>query len=160
MAETKKVAVCLFVRDEADDIASWLAWYHLLGFDTCIVYDDHSTDGTWEVLCAAARVQDIRLARASGDPTSFHADRQAACSLDAIERYGKEFEWIGFFDVDEYLRLRDSRTIQDFLKRFPGAGSIGINWCCYGSSGHVMKPSLSPIEAYTWHGTEAMAIKR
>ena len=160
MAETKKVAVCLFVRDEADDIASWLAWYHLLGFDTCIVYDDYSTDGTWEILCAAARVQDIRLARASGDPTSFHADRQAACSLDAIERYGREFEWIGFFDVDEYLRLRDSRTIQDFLKRFPGAGSIGINWCCYGSSRHVMKPSLSPIEAYTWHGTEAMPINR
>jgi hypothetical protein len=160
MAEMKKVAACLFVRNEADDIASWLAWYHLLGFDTCIVYDDHSTDGTWEVLCAAGRVQDIRLARARGDATSFHAHRQSGCYLDAIERYAKEFEWIGFFDADEYLRLRNSPTIQDFLDRFPDAGSIGTNWCCYGSSGHALKPSLSPIEAYTWHGSEALPINR
>jgi hypothetical protein len=71
-----KVAVCLMVRDEADDIASWLAWYHLLGFDTCIVYDDHSTDGTWDVLCAAARVQDVRVFRSIGDADVIHPFRQ------------------------------------------------------------------------------------
>ncbi len=126
MAETKKVAVCLFVRDEADDIASWLAWYHLLGLEPRESYSMITRRTAHGRFCARRHgCSTSGSLRASGDPTSFHAHRQAACSLDAIERYGSEFEWIGFFNADEYLRLRDSRTIQDFLKKFPAPGTHG-----------------------------------
>jgi hypothetical protein len=155
-----KVAVCLFVRNEAADIASWLAWYHLLGFDTCIVYDDDSTDGTWGILEDASRVQDIRPLRSIGDRNAFHGVRQDACYLNTIKRYGTEFEWIGFFDADEYLQLCGLHSIHEFLDQFPNAGSIGINWCCYGSSGHAFKPNVLPVEAYTWHSAETLPINR
>ncbi len=155
-----KVAACLFVRNEVSDIDCWLAWYHLLGFDACIVYDDYSTDGTWERIEAAARVQDIRLFRAVGDRSTTHQPRQNSCYLLAIEQFRDEFDWIGFFDSDEYLRLMDSSSIKEFLGRFPAGGAVSINWCCYGSSGHALKPDSLPIEAYTWHSTNALPINR
>ncbi len=61
-----KIAVVLVVKDERADILSWLAWYRLLGFDTAIVYDDDSTDGTWETLEEAALRWDVRLSRTIG----------------------------------------------------------------------------------------------
>lgn len=52
----EKCAVVLVVKDERSDIATWLSWYHRLGFDACIVFDDDLNDGTWEILQNAAQI--------------------------------------------------------------------------------------------------------
>ena len=155
-----KVAACVIMRNEVSDIGSWLAWYHVLGFDACIVYDDDSTDGTRDVVAAAAKVQDIRLYRSFGERAARHSTRQDRSYRHAIETFRVEFDWIGFFDADEYLRLMDCATIHEFLRRFPAGGAVSINWCCYGSSGHVLKPTLPPVEAYTWHSRPTAYINR
>jgi len=155
-----KCAVVLVVKDEASDIAAWLAWYQVLGFDTCIVFDDHSTDGTWEILNAAATRQDIRLYRTEGDLAAYHEPRQSACYQAALHFYKDEFDWLGFFDADEYLWLAQDETIKDFLARFPNADQVCVNWCVYGSSGHYLKPTVHPVEAYTWHGDAQQPINR
>lgn len=157
---SERCAVVLFVKNEASDIAAWLAWYAMLGFNACIVYDDDSTDGTWDILERAARVQDIRLARAPGPREGSHRPRQDASYRDALARYGQEFAWMAFFDADEFLALYQDDTIQSFLARFPHADQVCINWCNYGSSGHYLKPSALPFEAYTWHGDARQAINR
>lgn len=154
-----KVAACLVVRNEVSEIGAWLAWYHTLGFDACIVYDDGSTDGTWEVLVAASKVQDIRLSMTQGDLNGFHGDRQNDCYIQAIKKYKGEFGWIGFFDCDEYLRIMDGSSIKDFLGRF-SVGSVSVNWCRYGSNGHVLKPSAPPPEAYTFHSKNTAPINK
>jgi FkbM family methyltransferase len=156
----EKYAVVLLVKDEAHDIAAWLAWYQVLGFHACIVYDDDSTDGTWEILQKAAAVQDIRLARALGSRDAPHQSRQDESYRDALGRYGDEFSWMAFFDADEYLSLLQDADIAAFLARFPDADQLCINWCNYGSSGHYLKPAPLPVEAYTWHGGPQERVNR
>jgi glycosyltransferase involved in cell wall biosynthesis len=146
-----KVAVVLIVKDEAADILAWLAWYHALGVNTCIIYDDGSTDGTYEMLQAAATVQDIRLHKSFGPVGLNHEPRQELCYRDALSRYGAEFAWMGFFDADEFLFLAEDATVQQFLTRFSDADQVSINWCNYGSSGHYLKPAAPAYETYTWH---------
>ncbi len=156
----KTCAVVLVVKDEAADIACWLAWYHLLGFDACIVFDDHSTDGTYEMLSVASRVQNIHLYRTKGPRDTSYQVRQVESYRFALAEYVDEFEWLAFFDADEYLSLVQDKSVKSFLARFPEADQVSVNWCNYGSSGHYLKPRQPPIQAYTWHRAANQPINR
>jgi hypothetical protein len=156
----QKSAVVLVVRDEVREISAWLAWYHVLGFDACIVYDDDSTDGTWEFMQAAARVQDIRLAPTVGERGTGHEPRQNLSYLRALAQYGDEFAWMGFFDADEYLFLPRDGAVAAFLNRLAAVDAVVVNWCNYGSGGHYLCPLAPPFEAYTWHSNEIQPINR
>ncbi|WP_081775882.1 glycosyltransferase family 2 protein [Asaia platycodi] len=46
-------AAVLFVQNDADDIGWWMAYHLALGFDALIIIDDHSIDGTWEIIQSA-----------------------------------------------------------------------------------------------------------
>ena len=155
-----KVAVVAIVRDEASDILSWLGWYVSLGVDTVVLFDDGSTDGMDRLVTDAACVHDIRLYRIKGGSGS-HVERQRLVYLEALEHLKNEFDWIGFLDADEYLSLETHETIQEFLGSFPdNVGAIGINWCNYGSSGHVTKPLMPAFHAFTHHYRAENAINR
>jgi len=162
-SQTKKsetAAVVLVVKNEVSDISAWLAWHHVIGFNACVVYDDDSTDGTWDILQTAARHQDIRLHRAPGDRAGRYEHRQEAAYRDALERYRDEFDWLAFFDADEFLLLNQDPTIQDFLARFPTAEAVCVSWCNYGSSGYILKPDFAPFDAFTWHSDERQPVNR
>ncbi|WP_221246642.1 glycosyltransferase family 2 protein [Acidocella aromatica] len=160
VAPSKTVAVVLVVKDEASDILAWLAWYRLLGFDAAIVYDDDSTDGTWELVQEAAQHWDIRLSRTIGDRNICYQERQQASYCQALSTYKNEFAWLAFFDADEFLQLRQDKSVGAFLARFPNANEVAVNWCNYGSSGHMLKPKAPPPLAYTWHGGARMEVNK
>jgi FkbM family methyltransferase len=153
-------AVVLVVKDEAHDISAWLAWYHIIGFNACIVYDDDSTDGTWDILQSAAARQDIRVSRTHGPKPGPYERRQDASYRHALTHYRQEFDWLAFFDADEFLLLPEDQDVNAFLARFPTADAVAVNWCNYGSGGHLLKPASPPFEAYTWHGGAHRAINR
>ncbi len=145
-----KIAVVVFVRNEYPDFCAWLAWYLALGVDTIIVYDDHSTDGTWEAALAASRAFDVRAFRTDLSVQPFTA-RQKAVYLGAVQEFREEFDWIGFLDADEFLQLRGDLDLPSFLDRFPDAAAVAVSWCIYGSNGHLLKPEPTTVEAFTRH---------
>jgi FkbM family methyltransferase len=156
----ERCAVVLVVKDEAADIAAWLAWHLELGFDACIVYDDDSTDGTWEILQAAGRGQDVRTRRTIGPKPGPYEIRQEICYRQALADGRDEFEWLAFFDADEFLALYEDEDVHAFLGRFGNVDAVAVNWCNYGSGGHLLKPAAPAFEAYIWHGDERQTINR
>ena len=55
-----RTAICMNVRNEARGIAEWMAFHKEAGFDTQIIFDNASTDGTRQLIQAAARLFDVR----------------------------------------------------------------------------------------------------
>jgi glycosyltransferase involved in cell wall biosynthesis len=147
---TDKIAVALFVRDEAADIASWIAWYYAIGIHTIFLYDDHSIDGTWDIVQSAAESFDLRCFRTDLNIGHYY-NRQKDSYRDAIERSMGEFAWLGFFDSDEYLFVGPDRTVGEFLLNYNHAKAVAISWAVYGSAEHVIKPVLPIVEAFTKH---------
>ena len=43
------VTLCLMVRDEKDYVCEWRAYHRSIGFETIIVIDNESTDGTQDI---------------------------------------------------------------------------------------------------------------
>ena len=140
-----KIAVCLIVRNEARDISEWLAYYAASGVDAFLVYDNASTDGTPEVLEAAAKLLDVRLT-----PWPSPAGRaQLQAYQHAIATYGHEFDWIAFLDSDEFLVTHGRHTLRSICEGARNAAAIGVNWAMFGSNGHIRMPDNLVIEAFT-----------
>lgn len=140
-----RCAVCLYVRDEEHEIAEWLAYQHIIGFDTCIVYDNGSTDRTAQIVLEASLNQDVRFV----EWPCLEPMAQVLCYEDCIKRFGAEFDWIAFFDVDEFLVLNSAIHLKEFLAAHDPVSAIAINWAFFGSNGHQERPSQLVIEAFT-----------
>ncbi|BCI68019.1 glycosyltransferase family 2 protein [Acetobacter aceti] len=146
-----KCGLVLFVRNEVEDILWWISWHLSLGFNSIIIYDDYSTDGTWEIINAAAGVFDIRPRRAVQAQWFNH--RQAQTYMVAIDEFRPEFDWLLVLDADEYLNILNGETVSTFLSRYADdIDGIAINWRCFGSNRHVEKPpSPNVFENYTMY---------
>lgn len=148
-----KIAIALYVRNEASDIAGWLAYHFAIGIDTIFVFDDQSNDGTYEIIKSAANVFDVRYFRTDRDSITDHDLRHRKALEYACSLAKKEFDWIGFLDADEYFYYED-KTIEKFFLRFHDFEGIAINWCIYGSSGRVVKPRMPTIDAFVYRSKE------
>jgi len=140
-----KSAICLIVRNEVRDIAEWMAFHALIGFDTQIIFDNSSDDGTTDIIKAAARLHDIRY---HFWPNSSQGSQvlayQAAC-----DAYRLEFDWIGFVDSDEFVMPAEDVRINDFLGRFDGFSGVALHWAVFGANGHEDFPSGLVLESFT-----------
>ncbi|GBQ83094.1 glycosyltransferase family 2 protein [Asaia krungthepensis] len=141
-------AAILFIRNDADDIGWWIAYHLAVGFDTLIIYDDASTDGTWEVIQTASGLFPIEAHRVTPDDRSF-AERRSACLSQAIDQASGRFDWVICLDSDEYVCPQDAVSVPDYLDRFPNADGITLNWSIFGSAGHVKRTREAPLSAYT-----------
>ncbi|GAN52694.1 glycosyltransferase family 2 protein [Tanticharoenia sakaeratensis] len=150
------VACVLFVKNECTDIAGWIAWHLALGVDRLFIYEDHSTDGTWEVLEAAARVAPITLLRTDPATQPDFYWRQRDAFMDAARRARGVYDWLGFLDGDEYVYPRHFDRIGDFLAQFPDAWAVALNWRIHGNSGRVVRPREMAVETFLSHGTESL----
>lgn len=140
-----KTAICLIVRDEAESIQEWIAFHALAGFDTQIIFDNGSTDGTAALIQQAARQYDIRFHDwQNRSPQSQVLAYEAAC-----QAYRLEFDWIAFLDSDEFFVTAAPMPVNALLARYEGWAAIAVNWAIYGANGHETAPGGLMAESYT-----------
>lgn len=140
-----KSAICLIVRNEARDIQEWMAFHALAGFDTQIIFDNRSTDGTAALIRAAGRRYDIRF----HDWENRSAQSQVLAYQAACAAYHLEFDWIAFLDSDEFLILPGGEAVNPFLARFDGWSAVALNWAVFGANGHDSMPDGLVVEHFT-----------
>lgn len=75
-----------------------------------------------------------------------------ACQLDAYYEcyieYGNDYDWIAFFDCDEFLTFYKHKNISDYLseKMFNGFYVIRVNWLLYGDNDMLYNDGRPLIE--------------
>ncbi len=139
------IALCGIVKNEVRSVVEWLAHYKALGFTDFVIYDNESTDGTGEILQAlddAGELIRIEWPHEVG----LHPQRLAYEHM----RKGSVVDWIAYFDVDEFLLLRQDQTITDFLRRFgDDVNAVAVNWVAFNSGGQDRYRALPVIERFT-----------
>lgn len=155
-----KVALVSIIRNERKDILPWLAWHAKLGFDSFILFDDHSDDGTEFLLKVSLRHLDVRLFRIENVATSF-SERQRIVYLDVLSRMKNSFDWVIFLDPDEYLNLDRHHHIHDFLTLYKEPiNAIAIHRCTYGTSQEILHPDYPDFHSFTRHGAPDHPLNR
>ncbi|HYZ64168.1 MAG TPA: glycosyltransferase family 2 protein [Acetobacteraceae bacterium] len=140
-----RTAACVIVKNEARDILEWLAYHSLLGFDALIVFDNDSTDATGIIVQKAMRRFPIHYwPWHRSDPES-----QTGAYEEACRHFRDEFDWIGFYDADEFLVLHQHESIAAFLAGFRPFAAVAVNWAIFGANGHEDYHRGLVIESFT-----------
>jgi hypothetical protein len=142
----KTIGVVCIVKDEVTYILEWVSHYRSLGLDNIIVYDHESVDGTTdlvEALQARGVLQAIKWCVPEG------TSPQLSAYMDAIVRFRYQFEFLAFFDADEFLTPRVAIEVPTWLSSLNAdVGAIAINQRVFGSSGQKTRQSGLVIERF------------
>lgn len=125
------VALCLIFYNEGNYLKEWIEYHKIIGIDHFYLYNNQSTDNYRDVLqpyIDSGLVDVVLWKDKPGQMTAY---------IDCARRYGKEAEWIGFIDADEFIVPVEHNNIKDFLVKFRYRGSVLINWKCFGYSGKL-----------------------
>lgn len=143
-----KVALCAIGRLENDYAREFVEHNLSVGFDKIIIADNnhHGEERFEDVLqdyidAKKVKVLDFR------DMES--AQRKAYNAM--YERYKNKYDWIAFFDFDEFLCLSDGLTsVKELLERLADkADCVMIPWMMMTDSGLVRKDSRPLMERFT-----------
>ena len=143
-----KSLLCCIGRKENSYIREYVEYYKYLGVNNICLFDNNY-DGE----------EDFR------DVIGDHIDsgfvilkdyrNRKVCQLDAYNEcyntYGKEYDWIMFFDIDEFMFINCTRTINEYLSRaeFNDFDMIHINWLLFGDGGQLRNDGRGILERIT-----------
>jgi hypothetical protein len=126
-------------RNEAPYILEWFSYYLVQGVNRFVIYNHMSTDATQTIYEQLKELgYDIDIHYRDGYnvhyPMLEHALTEVLPTVD----------WLVFADMDEFYFDPSGRTVRKFLEDnadFAGS-AFGVNWCAFGSSGHIADPEL------------------
>ena len=131
---TGKIALCCIAKCENDYIREFVEYYKDLGVDTLYIYDNNEIDGERfdavlydYIESGYCKIIDVRG----------HKVCQWQSYKHFYDLHNKEFDWIMYFDCDEFLTFSNPHeSLKSFLseKKFKKYQMIHVNWMCYGDS--------------------------
>lgn len=140
-----RVALVTIVKKENLYLREFVEHYLSIGIDKIIILDNNDVDGEYpsDVL---QDYENIDIISCRGEKVA-----QLRAYNTAYQRYNKQFDWLCFFDCDEFLYLNKHGNIKEFLSdpRFNGFNSISVNWKLYGDNGLIRYDGRPLKERFT-----------
>jgi hypothetical protein len=133
----KKITIVCFAKDEDLYLQEWIDYHLKLGFDSIHIFQN---DWTFENKISDNRVyfhnydgKSCTEYNQSSDPI-WIKNIQAKCYVDFAKNYHMEYEWCAFFDVDEYLVLKKTNDVKEFISDYEDYECLIINWAMFGDN--------------------------
>lgn len=130
----KTLALVGIVKNESRYMLEWVAHYRSIGITEIIVYDNDSNDDGASLLRGLADAEIITLIPWS---VADGVSPQMSAYADALKRFEHDYEFLAFFDADEFLVPSEGADVYKWLSTLPAdVGAVAINQRVFGSSGH------------------------
>lgn len=143
-----KIYLCCIGRLENRYIRDFVDYYRNLGFDK-IILCDNNRDGE-------ERFEDVIGDYINNGFVVIEDYRNAnyvqiQAYVNCFSKYGRECDWMAFFDIDEFLVLPKCRTIQEYLSqdKFNSFSAVHINWLTYGDCGKTRYENKPVYERFS-----------
>jgi hypothetical protein len=144
-----KNTLCGIVKNEEPYLLEWIAYHKAVGMDAFVIYDNLSTDKSYDLLCALDRAGVVKTYRQhendGGSP-------QLKAYNHCIRNHADGTDLLTFIDADEFLAPAagvDLKThITQVFSDSPDMNAMGINWKVFGSSGEKVKRPGFLIERF------------
>lgn len=133
----------LYLRD-------FVEFYKKLGITNVVLYDNNDKNGEYPQQVIGDYISDGYVIYK--DVRGKHRC-QIESYTNCYKEYGNDYDWLLFFDVDEFVELYEDKDINSFLSRpkFNDADCIFIYWVQYGDSGLLHYDNRPVWERFTEH---------
>lgn len=137
-----KVALCAIAKNENLYIREWVEWYKNLGISKIFLYDNNELDGERfeDVINDYIEEGFVEIIDRRGIIKTVSTDKdgqtlQGLTFKDCFYNHYKEFDYMCFFDIDEYLEIYNTyKDLNDFLHDFDEFDGIRVQWKMYGDN--------------------------
>lgn len=149
--------ICAIVKDEQRFIREWALHYLNIGFDKLYVYEDYGSESHQEQLSDLIHENKVKLTSLSQTGFIPHykgTQVQGSLYLRFLRMCrSKEIraDWVGFFDVDEFLMFEEGWNLNRLVNDFDDTPGVLLAWKIYGANGHVKRPRGNIVDNYTTH---------
>lgn len=132
---TIKVGLCVIGKNENLYIREFIDYYYNLGYNHIYLYDNNDINGERfeDIIQDYIKIGFVSLIDYRGIQGS-NINPQLNAYRDCYDKFNMTYNWLSFFDIDEYLEINPSYSkIQNFLssKRYAHCQNIKINWVYY-----------------------------
>jgi len=124
------VCLCVIAKDENLYAKEYVNYYKQLGYEHIYIYDNNELNGE--------KFEDVIQDEIdSGFVTIINirgmSKGQCYAYKDCYGKYNKLYDWMSFFDFDEFLAIKKEKTIQEFLSspRYEQCVTVKINFLFY-----------------------------
>jgi hypothetical protein len=130
----KKIALVCIAKDEDYYIQEWIDYHLKLGFD-----DIHIFQNNWRF---QNKIENENVHFHEYDGVTYFSDEpiwvrniQSKCYTEFGRNHCNDYEWAAFFDVDEFLVLKEYDNVKDFINNYSDYNCLVINWALFGDNG-------------------------
>lgn len=152
-----KSLLCAIVKNENKYLKEWIDHYKKIGFDKIILYDNNDVNGEQLNIESNDFVEIINYRGKHiiiPDNNNYwkrefkHGTQEEAYN-DCYLNHSDGYDWIAYFDIDEYLII--DGKINDFLSQdiFKDADAIQINWEIYGDNDKLYYENIPLNKRFT-----------
>ena len=130
------ICICSIAKNENLYIREFIDHYYLLGVDKIIIYDNNNIDGEtienilkYYINNGFIEIIDVRGLSSIQIPIYNYC----------YQRNKDIYDWIGFFDIDEFLFVKNETSIKSyfFSNRFEKCQTIYFNWLIYNDNDKI-----------------------
>ena len=120
--ETTTVAICAIGRLENRYAVEWVEHYKQLGVAHIYIYDNNRK--------GEEHFEDVLQPYIDEGFVSIHpfTGSQKQAYEQCYNDFNSAYDWIGFFDFDEFVEIQDGRKAADLLSGFDYADVVVLNW--------------------------------
>ena len=146
-----KVCLCIIGKGEKLYAKEYVNYYMKIGYNHIYLYDNNDINGERfeEVLENELNNGFVSIINFRGKKgiKEKHGDPQIESYFDCYEKNNKFYDWLSFFDFDEFLELKPINNIQKFLSniRYEHCQIIKINFLFY-SDNELLYYDSRPIQ--------------
>jgi len=157
---TMKTALFTIIKDELEeDILQWVNHHLELGIDHIYIFIDYDSKDinisssdkvTVERVTSFITEDEIKVLLASRYGVKLRVPKtrlQPAYMRKILNKYKDQYDWIGYFDIDEYIFTE--QPLKQTLSEFNDIQILIVHCKVYNANGHITRPKGKITELYT-----------
>lgn len=141
--------ICAIAKNENIYIAEWVEYYFNLGFDHIYLYDNNASTTEYVGNFIPEKYRGKVTIFNINDDYRYHL--QTYYYKEFYANYKKTFNWVAFFDIDEFLDLNNEfKDINEFLaqNKFNNINQIVFKWKLFGDNGYLERDMSIPVHEF------------
>ena len=145
-----KVALCMIGRLENKYIREYVSYYKEKDFDKIFIYDNNRPEDGEKFIDELEDYVKTGFVEIIDWPI-FVGNAQKPAYQDCFDKHKHEYDWIAFFDADEYFTSKDNITIKQLLNNslYDRAGGIALQMINYDDNDVIVNNKKTRLDVYT-----------